>query len=175
MKSHMKNLLMLAVVAGALFTPGCKKDDDGTEQEQINKVIVHLTGANGSLFNKEFEAQDPDGDGTWNTIQMIDIPAGTTFDTHIHVVDGTEEIDDEIEAESNDHLFTYSVTGANLVVTELNEDAAGNPFGMDSKWISGAASTGSIRIRLHHEPTNKNAADPGGEIDFEVSFPVTIQ
>lgn len=174
-KLHISTLLVLIATIASFFTAGCKKDDEGTQQEQITKVIVHLTTINGTLFNEEFEAEDTDGDGVWNTIPSIDIPANTEFNVHIHVYDGSDEIDDEIEAESNDHLFTYTVTGANLVVSDRNPDNNGAPLGIDSKWTTAAASAGTVQIKLHHEPTDKNAADPGGEVDFDVTFPVSVQ
>ena len=174
-KLRFSTLPVLVIVLAALFIAGCKKDDEGTLQEQITKVIVHLTGANGSLFDEKFEAEDTDFDGLWNTIASIDIPANTVFDVHIHVYDGADAIDDEIEAESNDHLFTYTVTGANVVISDLNPDGNGAPFGIDSKWTTVAASVGTVQIKLHHEPTDKNAADPGGEVDFDVTFPASVQ
>jgi hypothetical protein len=174
-KMRVQILLLLVAATTSLFTAGCDEDDDPTEQELITKVVVHLTGTNGSTFNQEFEAEDPEGDGIWNNIPSLNIPANTAFNVHVHVYDGATEIDGEIEAENTAHLFTYKVTGANLVVSDLNTDNDGKPFGIDSKWVSAASSTGTVRIQLIHEPTDKNAVDPGGEVDFEVTFPVTIQ
>lgn len=174
-KMHVPTILLLLTLTTSLFTVGCDKGDDPTPQELITKVVVHLTGTNGSTFNQEFEAEDPEGDGIWNNIPSITIPASTTFDVHIHVYDGATEIDGEIEDESTAHLFVYKITGANLVVSDLNPDTEGQPLGIDSKWVSTASSTGTVRIQLIHEPTDKNAADPGGEVDFEVTFPVVIQ
>ena len=174
-KLRIQNLLLLVAASVIYFIAGCKKDDTGTEQEQITKVVVHLTGVGGSTFDEEFEAEDPDGDGVWNTIPSLDIPANTVFDVHIHVYDGAEEMDDEIEAESTEHLFVYKVTGANLTIGDLSTDGNGEPFGIDSKWTTAGASTGNVRIQLIHEPTDKNTADPGGEVDFEVTFLVEVQ
>ncbi len=167
-------LLLLVVITAALFTASCKKDDNNTEEELITKVEVHLVGV-GSSFDKNFEAEDPDGDGIWNTIPSVDIPANTVFNVQVHVYDGDQEINDEIAAEKNDHLFTYQVTGANLTVSDRDLDNDGKPFGLGSKWTTGATSTGNLQIKLHHEPTDKNAADPGGEIDFDVTFLVKVQ
>jgi len=174
-KVRIQNLLLLAAASATLFVAGCKKDDEGTEQEQITKVIVHLTGTGGSTFNEEFEAEDPDGDGVWNTIPSLVIPVNTVFDVHIHVYDGDEEIDDELIAEKEEHLFVYKVTGANLTVSDRDTDSNGEPFGIDSKWTTTSASVGTVQIQLVHEPTDKNALDPGGEVDFDVTLPVRIQ
>jgi hypothetical protein len=33
-----------------------------------------------------------------------------------------------------------------------------------------------VNIKLYHEPTDKNnAANPGGDVDFDVTFPVVIR
>jgi hypothetical protein len=174
-KLRFQNLLLLLAASLTLFMAGCDKDDEGTEQELITKVIVHLVGTGGSTFNQEFEAEDTDGDGVWDNITSLDIPANTVFNVHVHVYDGDEEIDAEIEAESNEHLFVYKVTGSNLTVSGLSTDGNGEPFGIDSEWTSTTASLGSVQIQLIHEPTDKNAADPGGEVDFDVTFPYRIQ
>jgi hypothetical protein len=174
-KSKLQNSLLLLAASSVLFFAACDKDDEGTEQEQTTKVVVHLTGVGSSIFSQEFEAEDPDGDGIWNTIASLDIPANTVFNVHVHVYDGADEIDAEIEAEKDEHLFVYKVTGANLTIGDRDLDNNGNPFGIDSKWTTAAASTGTVQIQLIHEPTDKNAADPGGEVDFDVTFPVKIQ
>ncbi|MDX2279810.1 MAG: hypothetical protein NW218_09490 [Saprospiraceae bacterium] len=174
-KIQFSKFLMLLIAVSATLVVGCKKDA-ATVEEKITKIEVHLTGINGSTFNEEFSAEDPDADGVFNTIASIDIPMNTVFNVHVHVYDGTMALDSEIEEESNDHLFVYQVTGGNLVVGDLNLDAAGKPFGQDSKWTSAAASTGSVRIKLIHEPTDKdNTMDPGGSVDFDVTFPVKVQ
>jgi hypothetical protein len=171
-------LLILLAVSGSLFSVGCDKHDH-TEGEVITRVVVHLTGL-GNNFNQEFTAKDDDGDGVFNSIDPITLPIGSAFSCRLHVYDDTknpvEDISEEIQAESNEHLFTFSVTGANLVIGNLNTDGNGAPFGLESIWTSAAASNGSVKITLYHEPTNKNSTtDPGGDVDVEVSFPVTLQ
>ena len=165
---------LLALLTAGLFTTGCKDGGDDTVEENITKVEVHLTGGG---INKEFKWEDADGDGgNAPTIESLDILPNVVYTAHIHVYDGANEITSEIEDEKNDHLFTFTVTGANLTVGDLNLDGNGKPFGGDSKWTAGAASTGSVNIKLYHEPTDKtNAATPGGDVDFDVTFPVKIQ
>lgn len=166
--------LLLALLAQTLFFTACKDGGDDTLEENITKVEVHLKGGG---LDKEFKWEDADGDGgNAPTIEDIVILPNVVYTAHIHVYDGANEITSEIEDESNDHLFTFTVTGANLTVGDLNTDGNGKPFGLDSKWTAGAASTGSVNIKLFHEPTNKaNSAAPGGDVDFDVVFPVKIQ
>jgi hypothetical protein len=173
------SLAIFASMATALFlTTGCKKDKE-TAEENITTVEVHLTGAG---FDKKFYWNDPDGDGgAAPVIDPIKIaPNVTNLRCHLHVYDRskTPEIDitEEIEAESNDHLFVFTTTGANLTVAYDDKDQNNQNFGLITKWASGAASKGKIRIRLFHEPTDKNNTNaPGGEVDFDIEMPVTIE
>ena len=167
--------LLLALLAFA----GCKKDTT-TEQENITRVVVHLTGSGG--FDQEFEWSDPDGGDISNaTIDPIVIPAtaGNTLQCHIHVYDDTktptEDLTEEIEAEKNVHLLVYNVTGANVGVAYDDTDDNGKHLGIETVWTKGAASTGSVNIKLYHEPTDKdNLNAPGGEVDFDVTFPIEV-
>lgn len=166
--------LLFALLASGLFFTGCKKDDDDTAEENITKVEVHITGAG---FDKHFHWEDADGDGgNPPTIESIVLPPNVAYTAHIHIYDGDTEITSEIEKESAEHLFTFTVVGADLMVNNLNTDSDGKPFGIESRWVAGNASMGSVSIKLLHEPTDKsNAANPGGEVDFDITFPLQIQ
>ncbi len=131
-KLRLQNLLLLVAASLIFFMAGCDKNDDGTEQELVTKVIVHLTGTGSSLFNEEFEAEDTNGDGVWDNIASLNIPVNTTFDVHVHVYDGDEEVNAEIVAEKDEHLFVYKVTGSNLTISDLDTDNNGKPFAIDS-------------------------------------------
>lgn len=176
-KMQAKTLKLFAFMLGtAVLIGGCKKDEE-TEQENITKIIVHLTAAG---FDKEFEWADRDGaGGNAPVIDTIVVPANTQFDAHLHVYDESKspvvDLSEEIEGESTAHLFVYKSSVTGLSVSDLDKDSNGNPFGIESVWSTGAAGTGSVRITLHHEPTDKNAAEPGGEVDFDVTFPVKVQ
>lgn len=176
-KMRIQPMLFVVAVLATLFVAGCKKDKQ-TEQEVITRVAVHLTGI-GSAFDMEFEAEDSDGDGVFNSIDEIVIPPNSTFNCHLHVYDDTkspvEDVTEEIEEENTEHLFVFRSNTTGLTIADLNKDDDGAPFGLESTWSTAAASTGSVQILLRHEPTDKNAADPGGETDFDVTFPVKIQ
>ncbi len=177
-KITLRTLLFTLLLSGLAVT-GCEKDPD-TVQENITRVLVHLTGANG--FEQEFEWSDPDGGDASNaTVETIVIPAsaGATIQCRLHVYDDTKtpakELTNEIEAEGDEHLFVFNVTGANIGVAYDDTDSNGKKLGLQSVWTKGAASTGSINIKLYHEPTDKdNLNAPGGEVDFDVSFPITL-
>ncbi|MBK7936196.1 MAG: hypothetical protein IPJ82_03585 [Lewinellaceae bacterium] len=179
-KLHLPTLLLIAAAGITLFISGCKKDNKGTQQEVITRVVVHLTGIGiGTSFDMEFEAEDSDGDGVFNTIDEIAIPVNGAFNCHLHVYDDTkdpvEDITEEIEEENVEHLFVFQSATAGLLISNLNTDDNGDPFGLESTWTTGTAANGTVKILLHHEPADKNAADPGGDVDFEVTFPVKVQ
>jgi len=166
--------LLLALLAQTLFFAACKDNNDDTIEENITKVEVQLTGGG---INKKFKWEDADGDGgNAPTIESIDIQPNVMYMAYIQVYDGATQITSEIENEKNDHLFTFTVTGANLTVGDLDLDDNGKPFGINPRWTTGTVSTGSVNIKLYHEPTDKtNATAPGGEVDFDIVFPVKIQ
>ncbi|MEY3241578.1 MAG: hypothetical protein RIR11_3017 [Bacteroidota bacterium] len=176
--THFKNSFTFLVLAGTLlFANSCKKDDK-TAEENITTIEVHITGAG---FDKKFFWNDTDGDGVANSIDSIVIPPNVSnLKGHLHVYDRTvtPEIDltEEIEGENKEHLFVYNVNLGSLVIKDLNTDDDGKPFGITSVWATQAAGTGTVNIKLYHEPTDKNnAANPGGDVDFDVTFPVVIR
>jgi hypothetical protein len=176
------NTVKFGVLAALLlaFTFGACKKDDNTEQELITTVVVHLTATDGS-FDQEYTWDDRDGDGgNAPTIEEIALPANKTINCHVHFYDRSktpeEDITEEVEAESAEHLLVYAVTGANLTIAAADTDSNGKVFRLKTTWTTGAASTGSLKVSLRHEP-NKDEANPDvtGEVDAEVDFPVKIQ
>ena len=171
-------IFVFGLMATVLLVFGCKKDND-TQQENITKVIVHLIGSGG--FDQEFVWNDPDGGDVGNAIvDDIVIPAGITGITcHLHIIDGTkspqQELTQQIESESNVHLFVYKLSGTAVAGIAYDDvDSNGKNFGLDTKWTAGTG-TGTVNIVLHHQPTNKDdLVNPGGEVDFDVTFPVRV-
>jgi hypothetical protein len=165
---------LLVVLLAGLFVVGCKKDDDGTFEENFTRIEVHITGGG---INKAFKWEDSDGDGgNAPTIDSILLLPNVAYAARLHIYDGNKEITDEIEKESTEHVFTFFAPGADLTVSNLSTDTNGQPFGLESRWNVGNASMGNINIKLFHEPTDKsNPFAPGGEVDFDITFPLRIQ
>lgn len=177
----MKNFKLISAIAVvlSLFCNACREHDHETAQENITRVTVTLKGINGSNFDTEFTWKDANFDKIPDSIDSIAIPANTKFAVTIKVFDDTTtpttDLSEEIKGESNDHLFVLKSSSGNLVISDLNTDSSGKPFGIESIWSSGAVAQGDVRIQLYHEPTDKSASNPGGEIDFDVSFSVIIR
>ena len=170
---------ILAALFLALAIAGCEKDSS-TEQELITTLVVHLKATDGS-FDQEFTWEDRDGDGgNAPTVGDILLPANKTFHAHIHFYDRSQspevDITAEVEGENTAHLLVYTVSGANLNITPDDTDDNGKPFRLETTWTTGAASNGTVKVTLRHEP-DKNAANPDitGDVDAEASFVVKVE
>jgi hypothetical protein len=165
-------------IALSLFSlTGCDKHDH-TSEENITRVELKL---NGTGFSQTVVALETNGDGIWDSIGEVTIPAGADpILCEVFVYDETQtptlNLTAEIIEESAEHLFTYQVTGANLTITPLDTDSNGAPLGRNTNWVPGTASNGTIQVKLYHEPSNKsNPSDPGGDVDFDITVPIKIQ
>ena len=177
----MKKYLFLLLFALTMGFFACGNDDDtnDTEQELITTVVLHFTGPG---VDQEFEFEDLDGAGGNNpTTDTIVLPPLTgNLRCRIHVYDRSktpvEDITEEIEAEADEHLFVFNVSGPDMGFVYDDADSNGAPLGIETIWTTDQPSTGNLRVTLYHEPTNKsNLSDPGGDVDVEVTFPVVIK
>lgn len=178
MKKSFLKISLLGVAFGGLLFSACERQPDTPTQEIITTVKLVFSDPTGASQTVVWKDADGDG-GLAPTIGQVNLKAGTIYDCGISIlnesVSPTEDITAEILAEKEVHLFTFKATGANLTATYSDSDANGKPVGLVTKMTTGAASSGSLIIKLHHEPTDKNnLADPGGDIDIEVEFPVVI-
>ncbi len=171
--------LLLTLLAQTLFFTACKDTSNDTVEENITKVVVSLTGG-GQV--REFKWEDADGPGgNAPAVDSILLPqslAGTANSLvgELRIFDGTTELTEEIKAEKNVHLFVYKLTRTTLAQLAY-DDADGNneKFGLKTRWVVNTGA-GSVNIKLHHEPTSKSDLNnPGGDVDFDVTFPVKIQ
>lgn len=166
------------ILAAVLVIPAFTACDDDTpqiinEEELITTLIVTFAEQGSTSTIYTLRAEDIDGDGTIDDVSRDTLPANTDFNVTFRVRNDidNEEVTDEVEAESDEHLVCYTPSGLNLNVTITDADGNGDPLGLEASASTGAASTGSLRIQLRHEPV-KNAVDPcaTGEADVEYTF-----
>ncbi|MFM8485785.1 MAG: hypothetical protein ACKOCH_05585 [Bacteroidota bacterium] len=175
----LKHSLLLFMLSGLIFMNACT-DQNLTEQENITTIKLLVTGPG---FDQTFTWNDSDGPGgNAPVIDEIVLPASTTgLQCAILVSDESQspavDYTAEISAENTAHLFAWTVSGgASLTITGADQDAYGKPFSQITNWVTGQSSTGFLNVKLYHEPTEKtNSANPGGEVDFDIAFPVKIQ
>lgn len=181
--------ILAAILFTSLLTVSCSDDDDAiaivpvNEEELITTINVTLTPVGGGTV-VEYSSQDLDGDGpNLPTVTVSgNLTAGTTYNGTIELLNETEDpaevITEEVEEESVEHQFFYTV-GGNLDVstTYTSFDTDGNPLGTTFDLEALTASAGTLTFTLRHEPTKPNtgASDAGGETDIEVTFDVTVE
>lgn len=185
----MKNLKFLAtaIFATILFA-SCSNDDDNTpevvnEEEIITTLTVTLT-PNGGGTAITLQTRDLDGDGPNAPVVEVsgNLAAETTYNGSIVLLNETvspaEDITEEVEEESDEHQFFYTVgNGLNVTTDYSNFDTNGNPLGTEFTLTTAAASSGDLTFTLRHEPTKPNTglSDAGGETDFTTTFNVTVE
>jgi len=185
---NLKFLFILNILFAVLFLNSCKDDDviDDDDEELITTVIYTLTPTSGDVVTLTFS--DPDGDGgdapviTGGTLQANMNYTGA-LDLKNESETPAESITEEIEDEDEEHQFFFSTAGGlDLTVAYDDVDEDGNPLGLATNLVTGAASTGTLQVTLRHEP-NKSASgvstgditNAGGETDIEVIFDLVIQ
>jgi hypothetical protein len=183
-------LLSLSLVATLLFS-ACSDDDDApeviNEEELITTVNVYLT-AQGSTEQLAFSYTDLDADGVDPEVTTSNLSAGTTYSGRVEFLNElespAEDITEEVVEEAEEHQVFYTVANSlDLTVTYDDEDANGNPLGVDFTLTTGVASQGNLTITLIHEgdkdAEGASAGDlssaVGGETDIELTFDATIE
>ncbi len=179
-------LLSLFAFAGLVLT-SCSDDDDApeiiNEEELITTLTVTLTPSTGGTAIT-LQTRDLDGDGPNPPVVTVsgDLVAGTSYNGAIVLLNETEspaeDITEEVEEESDEHQFFYTVGGGlDATTTYGNFDGAGNPLGTEFSLSAVSASSGTLTFTLRHEPNKPNSglSDAGGETDIEATFNVEIQ
>lgn len=180
----MKTIKFLSVlfISSLLFT-ACS-DDDTTQEVNDEEVITNVT----LKFTNNADATDivtlanvaPDGqDGNFTNTVTGKFTAGAVYSLSLEVLNGAEDVlEEDIIPEADEHFFQYTVNGVNLTVTRDSDDTVGadnSKLGVKTTWTAGAASTGSLRFQLIHQPTTTDDAggfgtSTGGSEDLNITF-----
>ena len=186
----MKNLKSISILALLVVSFSSCNDDDEViavpvnEEELITTVKITLAGGGQTIT---LESKDLDGDGPNPPAVTVsgDLVAGTTYlgTTSFlnELTNPAEDITEEVEEEGADHQIFYQLTSTLGTVTYEDEDANGNPIGIDFTLVAGTVSTGDLTVTLRHLP-NKTASgvaggditNAGGSTDAAVSFPIVV-
>ena len=106
----------------------------------------------------------------------------STYTCNIVILDETktppDTVSNVIKQRENIHLFVF-FPSANLMLTDSITDRDTNipplPFGLQSQIKTAAASSGSLRVVLRHQPNVKNGTYAPGSTDLDVTYPVNIK
>lgn len=184
-----KTIKLLAILFISAFTFSACSDDDHDEdhdheEELITTVTYTLTNLTNGNDVVTMTFTDIDGEGGNAGTYKISGPlaANTTYTGVVKLENTTEspaeDITVEVKTEGDEHEFFYATSVAGVTVTKTDKDGNGNPLGIETSVVTGAAGAGTITIILKHEPTKPNdntATNAGGSTDVEVTFSVTVQ
>lgn len=189
MKKQMKKIALICALTAVIIN-GCKKDEDKptTPPPPVNESEItttfKLTFVDSAGIAPTLTAmfRDPDGDGGNPAVQFdtIKLLANQTYFASILILDETkipaDTISNEVKEEGNDHLFVFTPGGVNETITILDQDSntVPLPIGLESKWKTGAASSGTTRIVLRHQPGVKDGTYAPGETDIDILFQTLI-
>ena len=165
------------------FLSGCNGDDPTpvNEEEVITTVQVTLVSQDGGppVLLRFF---DRDGELGANPPEITvsgSLEASSTYSAVIDLQNETEDppiaIAEEVEEESEHHLFCFDV-GGNIVIEYADHDLNGLPIGLLTTWEIGGAGPAEVTVTLRHQPGTKTGECPGGgDTDAQVTFPLVIQ
>ena len=76
----------------------------------------------------------------------------------------------------NESMTNAADSALNLVVNRTDMDGNNPPLqiGLQDSFVTGAASSGTLRTVLRHQPNAKNGTYPPGSTDLDVTYAVTI-
>ncbi len=183
-----RNSAMIAI-AGALLITGCKKDKnavgdpddhDHDDAELITSMVLEFSDTANIQPNVTVAFRDPDGEGgnAATEFDTITLSANTVYSVKITLLDESKnpavKISDEVKTEGDEHLFCFDVTGANISVARTDSDGK-YEIGLDSRWTVAAASNGTVKVTLKHQPGVKNGTCGVGDTDVEVNFITEIK
>lgn len=184
----MKKYLSI-LVAVILFT-SCKKDDHlhpHDDNELITRVeLTFINNATNAISKYTFQDKDADPKTTPEKFDKIVLNKGVTYTMSIEVFDDTKspakDITEEIDEESDVHLFVYKTTPATLLKTTIQDvDKNGLPIGLTAKVeASSTAGTGKLNVLLKHQPVLngvkvKTGQEAGGSTDIDLTFDLEVK
>ncbi|TAE12377.1 MAG: hypothetical protein EAZ47_01955 [Bacteroidetes bacterium] len=173
-------ILVLAIAAAS-----CKKTGS-PNVEADHAAITTLTlsfSQNGAVVSSA-TFDDPDGFGGNAPVRFdsVRLAANSNYTMTVTLQNKTSgtvtDMTDEIRRAGNQHEFYFLPTsGLTFNATKLDRDVNGFPLGFNNSVSTGAASNGSILVKLMHKPLLKgpNDAPTVGHSDIEVNFRTFIQ
>ncbi len=166
------------------------------EEEEINQIVLTFTPtAGGDVVTATWF--DADGEGVDSpSIDDIDLLANTEYEMSISLANTlgmeVEDITAEIMEEDDEHMFFFGFT-ENIFMNPTgdgniesrqdplnynDQDANGNPVGLSTTWMTGAATTsaGEFRVVLKHQPGEKTDTSDAivGGTDIDITLVLNI-
>ena len=180
----------LPILIAAILFISCKKDHElepMDDNELITRVVLKFTDLTAKTAII-YTFQDLDGDPRTppEKFDKIVLNKGVTYSLAIGVYDDTKfpvkDITEEIQDESDVHLFVFKTTPASLLTTTLlDKDKYGLPIGLSSSVLTqSTAGIGKLNLLLKHQPelngvSVKTGQEAGGSTDIDLTFDVEVK
>jgi hypothetical protein len=192
-----KDYLLIGFLTSGMILASCSDDDvpaEENEEEVIDFVTLTFTPQGGGTAVIA-SATDPDGEGAADfTIETIDLAASTSYTLTLTIENSAEgeNITEEIEEESDEHMFFFAFTadifsdptGNGNVDNRMDDvnyndqDMNGQPLGLTTSWTTSnvISSDNDFRVVLKHQPGFKSATSTSndGESDIDLTFSLDI-
>ncbi|MBN8857716.1 MAG: hypothetical protein J0H29_04970 [Sphingobacteriales bacterium] len=177
-------VLVLSLVLVFVYN-SCKKEEKTVsppdpENEFLTTVQLIITNASDPTDKQTVAVkQMPDEDIDYSDA-TINLKKNTVYDVSVKFLDETTnpagDITKDIYDRRNYHLICFNVSGAKLTVERTDKDTntPALEIGLEDKFTTGDASSGSLNVQLRHQPNAKNGSCEPGSSDADVDFPVNI-
>ncbi|MCF0061393.1 hypothetical protein MUK70_19330 [Dyadobacter chenwenxiniae] len=184
MKMTRKISWTLLLAAAVSFTQ-CKDAGDDVQIDDENELITSVTlkfTEEGTNNTTSFSYKDADGDGgnAPARFDTIALKPNKTYTLAIELLDESKtpasNITDEVAEESDEHLFVYTPAPSTLLTyTYGDKDANNYVIGLTGKAVTTVAGTGTLKVRLRHQPGTKNGTPSPGSDDVNLDFILKVQ
>ncbi|MEQ6121526.1 hypothetical protein [Reichenbachiella sp. MALMAid0571] len=158
---------------GLIILSNCGDDDPITppnEEELITTVNIVFTPTSGTVVTMKYYDEDGGNGAATPVVTGGSLVSNTAYTVTLELLNEsenpTEDITEEIEEEGEDHQFFFEVSSSlNLTHTSYNDqDGNENPIGLKNTFTTGAASSGTLKVILRHEPDKSAAGVSDGDI-----------
>lgn len=181
--------LIMGLLTTVILWMGCKKDEDPVptppppinEEEVITTLKLTFTDSSDNTNIKYATFRDSDGDGSQapDTRDTIKLEQNKTWFVSLTLLNElaspADTISNEVQEEAEDHLFCYSPAGNSATVIVTDKDTNNLPLGLQSKWKTTNAGSGTMQVILKHQPGIKDGTCAPGETDIDITFQTKIQ
>lgn len=172
------------------ITLGCSDDPNPANEEELI-TSVKLTFTKVSAEPLEFLWNDPDGETGSGVPEIDNVVLLTDSEYNLSITLGDEssgtlvDITGDISDEATDHQFFFQPDVSlddHIDLAYNDEDADGNPLGLNNVVQTSGAGSGKLKLILRHKPkkdesgvSEGNITNAGGDTDIEIEFEVSVE
>ena len=158
-------MLMLCAASVMLFTSCDPENPDGGEEE-IDTVIITFDNGGPTVTWTEGEATP-----------TITLAANTTYNATAEFRNEAEneDVTAEVREEDDEHRVCFDVSGGITVGIVATDSDGTFPVGLATEWQTDAAGTGTVILKLRHQPGVKDGTCTPGDSDVEADFDLVVQ